>query len=59
MTNLIIGIILVGIGGIGIIKNKIPKFSNSLGYTAKMRFYLTFWGSLNLGFALMISWINR
>jgi len=42
MINLIIGLILLLIGLVGIIKNKFPKYQNGLGYTAAMRYYLSF-----------------
>ena len=59
MINLIIGLILLLIGLVGIIKNKFPKYQNGLGYTAAMRYYLSFWGLLILGISLIISWILK
>ena len=59
MINLIIGLILLLIGLVGIIKNKFPKYQNGLGYTAAMRYYLSFWGLLILGISLIKSWILK
>lgn len=59
MTKMVIGIVFVLIGLIGIFKNKSPKFSGGLGYSAAMKFYLFFWWLFILGSALVISWINN
>ena len=57
MVKILFALIFIIINLVEIIKNKFPKYQNGLGYTAAMRYYLSFWGLLLIGISLIISWI--
>ena len=54
MTYIIISILMIFIGLIGIIKNKLPKFRGSPGFAADMNYYLVFYAMFIMGIVFLI-----
>lgn len=54
MKNIIISIIFIVVGGIGILKNKVPKWSAGPGFAAEVKFYVFFYLLVIMGVVLFI-----
>lgn len=43
MTYIVISVLMIIVGIIGIVKNKMPKYEEGLGYLTEIKYYLLFY----------------
>ncbi len=54
MIYVIISILMVIIGLVGIVKNKLPKYRDGIGFAAEMNYYLAFYGMFIMGIIFLV-----